>query len=155
MSPTRSDIFFCVLVIKSYSDNHKSESQTERNEKFMIKKTGGFEKSTEKESLVIKVRGEIDHHSAVDIRGDIDKLIYELRPRRLVLDLSVVDFMDSSGLGLIMGRYSVMSRLGGETVLRDPSAAILKIIKLAGLERMIRIEKSKDHPRSGKEGKKQ
>lgn len=114
----------------------------ERNEKCMIKKTGGFEKSLEKESLVIKVRGEIDHHSAVDIRGDIDKLIYETCPKRLVMDLSVVDFMDSSGLGLIMGRYSVMSGLGGETVLRDPSAAILKIIKLAGLDRMIKIEKS-------------
>lgn len=109
----------------------------------MIKKTGGFEKSLENESLVIKIRGEIDHHSAVDIRGDIDRLIYELSPRRLVMDLSVVDFMDSSGLGLIMGRYSVMSGLGGETVLRDPSPSILKIIKLAGLERMIKIEKSK------------
>ncbi len=109
----------------------------------MIKKTGGFEKSLENESLVIKIRGEIDHHSAVDIRGDIDRLIYELSPRRLVMDLSVVDFMDSSGLGLIMGRYSVMSVLGGETVLRDPAPSILKIIKLAGLERMIKIEKSK------------
>lgn len=120
----------------------------------MIRKTGGFEKSTEKEGLVIKIRGEIDHHSAVDIRGDIDKLIYELQPKRLVLDLSVVDFMDSSGLGLIMGRYAVMSRLGGETVLRDPSSAILKIIKLAGLERMIKIEKSKKDLHNGKEGKK-
>lgn len=109
----------------------------------MIKKTGGFEKSFENDSLVIKIRGEIDHHSAVDIRGDIDRLIYETSPRRLIMDLSVVDFMDSSGLGLIMGRYSVMSGLGCETVLRDPAPSILKIIKLAGLERMIKIEKSK------------
>lgn len=84
--------------------------------------------------------GEIDHHSAVEIRNDIDREIIERRPKRLFFDLSKVDFMDSSGLGLIMGRYSVITELSGEMVVINPSPQIKKILSLAGIERLIRIE---------------
>jgi len=48
--------------------------------------------------------------------------------------------MDSSGLGLIMGRYKKISELGGELVIRNPNEAVLKICRLAGLGRLIKIE---------------
>ena len=57
--------------------------------------------------------------------------------------MSSVGFMDSSGLGLIMGRYAVMKELGGEVIVRDPSPAIEKIMLLAGMERVVKIEKEK------------
>ena len=54
--------------------------------------------------------------------------------------MSSVGFMDSSGLGLIMGRYAVMKELGGEVVVQNPSPAIEKIMLLAGMERVVKIE---------------
>lgn len=91
--------------------------------------------------LSVKLMGEIDHHSAVGVRADIDSLIFESRPRKIVLDLSEISFMDSSGLGLIMGRYALARDLGCAMALRSPSVAVMKILSLAGMERMIKIEK--------------
>ena len=109
----------------------------------MIKHSGGFDVSAEGKAVVVSLSGEIDHHNAAALRTGIDKLIYEKRPKKLVLDLADIAFMDSSGLGLIMGRYSLVRELGGELSVRNPSAGVLKICKLAGMERMIRIENKK------------
>lgn len=92
--------------------------------------------------LEIKLTGEIDHHSAVSVRSEIDGLIFDLRPQKVVLDLSEISFMDSSGLGLIMGRYSLIKEFGGTLSLRAPTVAVMKILSLAGMERMIKVEKS-------------
>ena len=92
--------------------------------------------------LEVKLIGEIDHHSAVNVRSDIDGLIFDLRPQKVVLDLSEISFMDSSGLGLIMGRYALIKDLGGSLSLRAPTVAVMKILSLAGMERMIKIEKN-------------
>ena len=90
--------------------------------------------------LSVRVRGEIDHHTAADIRRGIDALIFERRPKRLLLDLSAVSFMDSSGLGLIMGRLSVLRELGGDMTVWNPSRETLSILTLAGMERLLTIE---------------
>ncbi len=92
--------------------------------------------------LIVRLGGEIDHHSAVRVRSELDGLIFEVRPTRVILDLSHVSFMDSSGLGLIMGRYSLVKQLGGSLLLRSPTAAVMRILTLAGMERIIRIEKN-------------
>ncbi len=106
----------------------------------MIKKNCRYETKLEDGVLTVTLRGEIDHHSAVNVRGDIDTLIYEARPHKTVLDLSQIDFMDSSGLGLIMGRYALMERIDGTLTLKNPNERILKIFELAGLGRIIKIE---------------
>ncbi len=90
--------------------------------------------------LVIRLLGEIDHHSAVNVRTALDEEIMRLRPQKAVMDLGGIEFMDSSGLGLIMGRYSLMQKLGGTLTLRSPNERIVKIFELANLGRMIRIE---------------
>ena len=110
----------------------------------MIKKNCLYETSLENDVLTVTLRGEIDHHSAVGVRSDIDSLIYEVRPRKTVLDLFAIDFMDSSGLGLIMGRYALMQRIGGELTLRNPNERVVKIFELAGLGRIIKIENDKE-----------
>ncbi len=101
----------------------------------------------EGEVLVASLTGELDHHGAVAVRALIDSEISRLTPKKTVLDLSALDFMDSSGLGLIMGRYALMQRVGGEFSVKDPNERILKIFRLAGLDRMIKVE------REGKEKK--
>lgn len=108
----------------------------------MIKEEKKFIYSTNEEVLEIKLIGEIDHHSAVRVRADIDGLIFEARPQKVALDLSNISFMDSSGLGLIMGRYTLIKELGGSLVLRSPSSAVMKILSLAGMERIVKIEKT-------------
>ena len=90
--------------------------------------------------LSVRIRGEIDHHTAAGIRQGIDRVLFERRPKRLILDLSAVSFMDSSGLGLIMGRFSVMKELGGEMTVWNPSRETRSILTLAGMERLVRIE---------------
>ncbi len=94
----------------------------------------------EKGMLSVALCGEIDHHSAVIVRSEIDGMIAEHRPERLVLDLSGIDFMDSSGIGLIMGRYAKMKAVGGELVVQRPNERIRRIFEMAGIERIVRIE---------------
>ena len=88
----------------------------------------------------VRLPSEIDHHSAVRVRRLIDEAICAHRPRELRLDACEVAFMDSSGLGLLMGRLALMRKLGGRLVLCHPTASVLRIVRLAGMERMIVIE---------------
>jgi stage II sporulation protein AA (anti-sigma F factor antagonist) len=105
-------------------------------------KKPGFDSEFTGEILKIKLRGEIDHHSAVALRGAVDDMIRQRRPQKLVIDMSAVELMDSSGLGLIMGRYALMNEIGGATVVLDPSPRVEKIMSLAGLERIVKVEYS-------------
>ena len=90
--------------------------------------------------LTVRLIGEIDHHAAARVREEIDREICRQRPMCTVLELSGIDFMDSAGLGLIMGRISLMRTLGGETVLRNPTEKVLRIVRLSGLDRFMKIE---------------
>lgn len=95
------------------------------------------------QDMKITLKGDMDHHNAVSVRGEIDAILLEERPKRVVINLHDIGFMDSSGLGFIMGRYSVMQKLGGDLVLEEPNERITKIFDLAGLGRIVRIENGK------------
>ena len=90
--------------------------------------------------LVAKIDGDIDHHSAKSIRERIDSVIFERKPALVLLDLSAVDFMDSSGLGLILGRFNTAKELGLDLKILSPSRSVKKVLELAGIERLIKIE---------------
>lgn len=96
--------------------------------------------SADRSVLEVKLCGEIDHHSAVWVRGEIDAAIAKEQPRATVIDLSGIDFMDSSGIGLIMGRYTRMQAIGGELRVSLPNARVMKILLMAGLDRLVKIE---------------
>ena len=70
------------------------------------------------------LQGEIDHHSAAMVRQKMDEGIFFHRPRVTVINLFDIDFMDSSGLGLILGRYHKMQQLGGKLILENPTREI-------------------------------
>ena len=80
--------------------------------------------------------GELDHHTAAAIRQQIDGAALSCRCTRLVLDLSHLTFMDSSGIGLIMGRYRMMTATGGTLRVEQASPRIEQMIRLAGLDRL-------------------
>ena len=96
----------------------------------------------EREAGILRVRlcGEMDHHNASALRVELDKLISEERPKKVIMDMSGIGLMDSSGLGFVMGRFSLTQKLGGEFILENPGERIMKIFELAGLSRIIRIE---------------
>ena len=99
----------------------------------------------EKHVLKIKIRGDIDHHSAKGIREKIDSNIFSKRPAMVVLDLSVVEFMDSSGLGLFMGRYATSKEIGANFLIYKPCKRVKKILELAGVERIMEIKGDDDN----------
>ncbi len=90
------------------------------------------------DKMIIYLSGEIDHHSARSIREGVDKLLVSHMPKTLVLDLSGVDFMDSSGLGLVLGRYKKICELGGKMYLTGADDRTKRILKMAGVDKIIK-----------------
>lgn len=88
--------------------------------------------------MICSLSGEIDHHSIASVRSSIDKLIDTNRPKVLILDLSKIDFMDSSGLGLVLGRYRKMRESGGEMLLCNTSERTMRILKMAGVDKIVK-----------------
>ncbi len=87
--------------------------------------------------LVARLSGEIDHHAAAEMRFTIDGELERSVPELLILDFSGVDFMDSSGVGLILGRLRVISGWNGKLSVVNPRPAVRKMLSLAGLNRLI------------------
>ena len=84
--------------------------------------------------------GEIDHHTAADVREKIDSVISYKKPEHLIIDFRNVTFMDSSGIGLVMGRYKLLKPYGAELHVTNTSPQIGKVMKLAGLDRLAKID---------------
>ena len=98
-----------------------------------------FEYNELRQILTVFLCGEIDHHSAVGTRSLIDIKINALRPVQLVLDFRSVSFMDSSGIGLVMGRFRSMEEIGGEVIIANPPSFIKRVMRLSGIGRIARI----------------
>ncbi len=89
--------------------------------------------------LTAFLSGEIDHHSAVSIRTAIDKELDRGNATALILDFGAVNFMDSSGLGMIFGRYKKMNSSGGTLKLQNVPKPIERILRMAGVYTIIGI----------------
>lgn len=85
--------------------------------------------------------GEIDHHNAPEIRERIDECVIKKQPDKLVLDFEKVSFMDSSGIGLVMGRYRLVQDKGCKIAVMNLSQHAFKVMKLAGLEKIVILKK--------------
>ena len=85
--------------------------------------------------------GEIDHHNAAGLRNEIDEAVENAYPEILVLDFGGVSFMDSSGIGLVMGRYKLMRDLCGRIDIQNAPRAIGKVMRMAGIEKLISAER--------------
>lgn len=87
-------------------------------------------------TLTAGLSAEIDHHTARRIRERIDAELFLKKPEILVLDFSGVGFMDSSGLGLILGRCAVAEGIGATVRVVGASDQLLRLIRISGLERV-------------------
>ena len=87
----------------------------------------------EGDRLLARVKGEIDHHSAKPLREGIDRSLRSARPRVLVLDLGEVSFMDSSGLGFVLGRIALAEEMDCRVEICRSSERILRILTMGGV----------------------
>ena len=86
--------------------------------------------------LTVYLSGELDHHGAGKMRDEVDMAIERAKPRELVLDFADIHFMDSSGIGFVMGRYRLMTALGGNVKVTGLSDRMERVMRLAGLDRL-------------------
>ncbi len=86
--------------------------------------------------LVARLYGELDHHGAGEIREAIDRELMRRGVRNLAMDFTNMGFMDSSGLGLVMGRYKKVSAIGGRLIVCGMNNNIRRIFQMCGLQRI-------------------
>ncbi len=91
-----------------------------------------------KGALVVKVEGELDHHTADAVRERLDSLLEDPSIKHIVFDLSQLKFMDSSGIGVFIGRYKVVSQRGGTVSVTHVTSQINKVFEVSGLYRIIK-----------------
>ena len=93
-------------------------------------------KKGERREVRVRLDTEIDHHTAVGIRAAIDKAIGEEKPSVVAIDFSAVEFMDSSGIGLIIGRVGAAERIGAVVEISGLSDTQRRLARMAGLEKL-------------------
>lgn len=92
-------------------------------------------------TLWIQVPGELDHHNAKRICQEADRLVKERDIREIVFDFSETIFCDSSGIGMLMGRYKMMKALGGTVRAVRVRERVGKILMLSGIMKIIPVER--------------
>lgn len=98
-----------------------------------------YEYNKEAESLKIELSEEIDMSTCKTLRNIMDGYIIKYSPKECILDMEKVNFMDSSGLGLIMGRYNLIKMMNSKMTLLNPGESIKKILSMTELVKDIKI----------------
>lgn len=91
-------------------------------------------------TLTAEINGEVDHHRAREIMGELERAIDAALPRELTLDLGGVTFMDSSGIAVLLRAYRRLQELGGAVQVIHVPPQAGKVLQTAGLERLMRFE---------------
>ncbi|MBQ4337983.1 MAG: anti-sigma factor antagonist [Clostridia bacterium] len=94
--------------------------------------------------LTVFLSGELDHHSAASMRAQTDKAIIESTARLIRLDFGQITFMDSSGIGFVMGRYRLAHGKGAQVEVTNLTKKYLQIMKLAGLEKLVSLKSEQE-----------
>lgn len=87
--------------------------------------------------LIVRLAGELDHYCAQTVRRELDMMISDRSVRTLVLDFTTLQFMDSSGIGVILGRYRQMRDRGGQVGVIHMNRHIARIFHMSGMDRVI------------------
>lgn len=90
-------------------------------------------------TLIASLFGELDHHSAKNIKEMLESAIEQKAIRNLIFDFRHLSFMDSSGIGVIIGRYKLLSAIGGKVCIVCDNQTICRLIRLSGLMRLMEV----------------
>lgn len=87
--------------------------------------------------LIVRIQGEIDHHTCEHMRVAVEHNFEKIRGKHMIFEMSGVDFMDSSGIGAMIGRYKVAKCMGGKVVIANPNERVEQIFRMSAMERII------------------
>ncbi|AIS52407.1 anti-sigma F factor antagonist [Thermoanaerobacter kivui] len=98
----------------------------------------GIKFSKKEDSLIAKIEGELDHHVSENIKNAINEEYVKKSCRNLIFDLKNVNFMDSSGIGVIIGRYKKVKENNGKVAIVNANKQLHKLIEVSGLLRIVK-----------------
>jgi stage II sporulation protein AA (anti-sigma F factor antagonist) len=91
-------------------------------------------------ALIVRLKGELDHHTADAVKARMEEAISKEETRHVILSLKDLSFMDSSGLGVILGRYKQITGKGGKMVVCDVTPTVYRLFELSGLFKIVSIQ---------------
>lgn len=103
-----------------------------------------FTYEAEGQALIIHLPKEVDHHNCVELKYETDLLLEENYINKMVFDFSETEFMDSSGIGVLLSRYKQMAGSGGSVSVYGAGQRITRILKIGGIDRLVRQYKTKE-----------
>ncbi|HEX6922198.1 MAG TPA: anti-sigma F factor antagonist [Bacillales bacterium] len=92
--------------------------------------------------LCIRLEGELDHHTSGQLRDQVERALDQNEIKHIVMNLEQLKFMDSSGLGVILGRYKRIKNAGGEMVVCAISPSVKRLFEMSGMFKIIRLEEN-------------
>ena len=95
--------------------------------------------------LTLKITEEIDEHTTEKLMRKIDNEITRFLPRKVIFDFSNVSFMDSAGIGMLLGRYKVIKMLGGQLELENVNKQIRRIFEISGILKIIPLVNNEEN----------
>ena len=99
----------------------------------------------EEKNIFIEFTEEIDHHTSEKIRKRLDYEIQRFMPKKVIFDFQKVSFMDSAGIGLIIGRYKTITVCGGVLEIVNVKPKINKVFQMSGIHRIINVSEIKNN----------
>lgn len=104
-------------------------------------------------TLIILIQGEIDHHTAKEVRRQTESALLQLGGRNIIFGFEDVSFMDSSGIGMLIGRYKQLQAIGGRIAISCANEAIMELISLSGLTKILPVFETLEDALSYTEGR--
>jgi stage II sporulation protein AA (anti-sigma F factor antagonist) len=101
-----------------------------------------IELESNRKTLIVRLKGELDHHTAEVVRAKLEQAIIQDQLTHIILSLKDLNFMDSSGLGVILGRYKQITAKGGKMVVCDISPAVHRLFEMSGLFKILAIHET-------------
>lgn len=92
-------------------------------------------------ALIVRLKGELDHHTAEAVKAKMEEAIFR-GASHIILNMKELVFMDSSGLGIILGRYKQITGKGGRMIVCDVSPAVYRLFEMSGLFKILTIEEN-------------
>lgn len=107
---------------------------------------------TYKNAMIVNLKGELDHHTSTSTRNKIDRDFNDSNIQHIILDMREITFMDSSGIGLIMGRYQKVKSKNGRMIVVSDNKYVDRILKMSGLLKIIEFYPDIDLAKKNLEG---